>query len=87
MKSMECLLPQVDDLSRSLLALKQDRTLVAVLEMSQSLWLLAGMVTGVDRQPLKKFEPDATALLRLLKRWRDEATRGGPDNRTDCPRL
>jgi hypothetical protein len=31
MKSMECLMPRVDDLSRSLLALNQGRTLVAVI--------------------------------------------------------
>ena len=32
---------------------------------------------GVERQPLKKLEPDAEALLRLLQRWRDEATKAG----------
>jgi transposase len=34
-------------------------------------------VPGIERQPLKKIVPDAVALLRLLQRWRDEATRGG----------
>src|SRR4029078_11795567 len=38
---------------------------------------MAGPVTGIERQPLKKIVPDAVALLRLLQRWRDEATRGG----------
>jgi transposase len=28
--------------------------LIAVIEMSQSSWLVAGIVPGVERQPLKK---------------------------------
>jgi transposase len=32
-----------------------------VVEMSQSSWLVAGMVPGVVRQPLKKLEPDPDA--------------------------
>jgi hypothetical protein len=35
------------------------------------------VVPGVERQPLKKLEPDATALLRLVERWRSEAVRAG----------
>jgi hypothetical protein len=38
-------------------------------------WLVAGIVPGVDRQPLKKLAADETALLQLLYRWRDEATK------------
>ena len=67
-------MPQADDLSRSLVPFQQDATLVAVIEMSQSSWLVAATVPGVDRQPRKKIVPDETALLRLLLRWRDEAT-------------
>ena len=66
-----------NDLSRSLTALDTDRTLIAVVEMSLSSWLVAGIVPGVERQPLKKLKPDETALLALLKRWRDEAVRAG----------
>src|SRR5215213_10787989 len=66
-----------DDLSRSLVALHQDSTLVAVIELSQSSWLVAGIVPGLGRQPLQKLEPDQEALLRLLRRWRDEATKAG----------
>ena len=66
-----------NDLSRSLVPLVQDGTLIAVVEMSQSSWLVAGVVPGVERQPLKKLAPDEQALLRLLRRWRDEATRAG----------
>ncbi len=46
------------DLSRSLTALEQDTTLVAVIEMSQSNWLVAGIVPGIERHPLKKLEPN-----------------------------
>ena len=76
-------MPQPNDLSRSLLPLAQDRTLIVVIEMSQSSWLVAGLVPGVERQPLKKLQPDEQALLRLLQRWRDEAAKGGgPVTRT-----
>src|SRR5438876_131178 len=45
--------------------------------MSKASWLVSGVVPGVERQPLKKLEPDATALLRLIERWRNEAVRAG----------
>ena len=64
---------QPNDLSRCLVSLDQDSTLIAVIELSQSSWLIAGTVPGVERQPLKKIVPDEAALLRLLHRWRDEA--------------
>jgi transposase len=64
---------QPNDLSRCLVSLEQETTLVAVIELSQSSWLIAGTVPGLERQPLKKIVPDEAALLRLLHRWRDEA--------------
>src|SRR4051794_34654055 len=73
----ECPMPQANDLSRCLLTLEQDSTLIAVVEMSQASWLVAGIVPAVERQPLKKIEADEEALLRLLHRWRDEAARAG----------
>jgi hypothetical protein len=66
-----------NDLSRSLLAFDQSRTLVAVIEMSQSSWLVSGIVPGIERQPLKKLATDENALLRLLHRWRGEAEERG----------
>ncbi len=57
---------QVDDLSRSLDAFDQNTSLVVVVEMSEASWLVAGLVPDVDRQPLKKLEPDPSALLLLL---------------------
>ena len=44
----------VDDLGRSIAAFDHDSTLVVVIEMSKSSWLVAGMIPGVDRQPVKK---------------------------------
>lgn len=74
---MERLMSKPKDLSRSLIAFEQNSTLVAVIEMSLSSWLVAGMVPGVQRHPLKKLETDENALLKLLHRWRDEAIRAG----------
>src|SRR5271155_1691026 len=68
---------QVDDLSRSLIAFEQNSTMVVVQEMSQSSWLAAGVVPGIERRPLKKLDPDPTALLRLVEGWRDRATKAG----------
>src|ERR1700720_2318146 len=50
-------MPQPNDLSRSLVALDQNSTIIAVIEMSQSSWLVAGMLPGIERQPRKKLEP------------------------------
>jgi transposase len=65
------------DVSRSLTAFEQDNTLVAVIEMSQSKWLVAAMIPGVTRRPLKKLDADASALLKLLQRWCEEAHKAG----------
>jgi transposase len=65
------------DPSRSLTALEQDSTVIAVIEMSQSSWLVAAVIPGVERQPFKKLDPDEEALLKLLHRWRNEASRAG----------
>src|SRR3954454_18956841 len=50
-------MPQPNDLSRSLVALNQDDTLIAVIEMSRSSWLVAGTVPGIARHPLKQLAP------------------------------
>src|SRR6266446_5931868 len=70
-------MPQPNDLSRSLVALDQNSTIIAVIEMSQSSWLVGGVLRGIERQPCKKLEPSAERLLGLLYRWRDEAVRAG----------
>jgi transposase len=70
-------MPQPNDLSRSRSVLVQDSTIIAVVEMSQASWLVAAMVPGVDRHPLKKLEPDQDELLRLLRHWQGEAVQAG----------
>ena len=39
-------MPQPNDLSRSLVALDQNSTIIAVVELSQSSWLVAGVLPG-----------------------------------------
>src|ERR1700692_2806505 len=57
---------QVNDLSRSLTAFDPISTLVVVVEMSKASWLVSGAVPCVERQPLKKLERGATALMRFI---------------------
>jgi transposase len=68
---------KLNDLSRSPNPLDPDGTLIAVMELSLSNWLVAGIVPGVERQPLKKLAVDESALLKLLHRWREEAAKAG----------
>jgi transposase len=70
-------MPQPNDLSRSLVAVDQNSTIIAFLEMSQSSWLVAGMLPGIERQPRKKLEPSPELLLAVLHGWRDEVVRAG----------
>src|ERR1700693_1929158 len=74
---MEHPMQKFDDLSRSLTTLEPGGTLIAVIEMSLSSWLVAGIVPGVERQRLKKLAIDESALLKLLHRWREEAKKAG----------
>jgi transposase len=74
---MERPMQKLNDLSRSLITLEPASTLIAVIEMSLSSWLVAGIVPGLERQPLKKLAVDESALLKLLHRWREEAEKAG----------
>src|SRR5438552_12060329 len=65
------------DANKSLVVLDQDSTLVAVIELSLSGWLVAGLVPGLKRQPRKQFDPDPDALFALLQRWQSEAIKAG----------
>src|ERR1700690_3864850 len=76
-RPMECVMPQANDLSRSLVALDQDSTLIAVIEMGQASWLIAGIVPGVHRHPLKKLATEQELLLKTLLRWQEEAETAG----------
>jgi transposase len=70
-------MPKPNDLSRCITTLEQDRTLVCVVEMGQSSWLVAGIAPGLERNPLKKLDAARDALLQLLLRWRNEAAKAG----------
>jgi transposase len=70
-------MPELNGFSRSLVTLDQDSTLIAVIDMSQSSWLVAGVIPGIERHPLKKLPSDEAALLQLLQRWRNEAAKAG----------
>src|SRR5215831_16858560 len=76
-----------NELSQSRIVLKQDSTLIAVIEMSLSSWLVAGIVPGVERQPLKKLAVDEGALLKVLNRWREEAEKSRTQDRMHCSCL
>jgi len=56
----------LNDLSRSLTPFDPNRTLICVIEMGKDSWLVAGIVPGVERQPLKKLPADENAVLKLL---------------------
>jgi transposase len=73
--------------SRSLVALDHNSTIIAVVELSQSSWLVGGVVPDIERQLHKKLEPSPERLLGLLHRWRDEAVRGRPHYHADCAGL
>jgi transposase len=67
----------LNDLSRSLTPFDANQSLIAVIELSKESWLVAGIIPGVERQPLKKLEPNENELLKLLERWRAEAEKSG----------
>src|SRR3712207_2826370 len=74
---MEALMPVPNDPGRCRTVFEPESTLVAVIEMSQSSWLVAAIVPGLERNPLKKLAVDEAGLLRQLERWRDEAAKAG----------
>src|SRR5260370_38273223 len=78
---------QRNDLSRSLVAFDQNSTLVSVIELSLKTWLVAGLVPGLARQPLKKQGADPDALLALLHRWRAETIKAGRKIDRNCVAL
>ena len=67
----------LNDLSRSLTPFDPNQTLIAVIELSKKSWLVAGIIPGIERHPLKKLAADENELLKLLERWRGEAEKAG----------
>jgi len=79
-------MPQPNDLSRSLVALDQNSTIIAVIEMNQSSWLVAGMLPGIERQPRKKLEPRRGGQRAFLEKDRVEQV-WDPIRKTNPPPL
>ena len=73
-----------NDMSRCLAALEQDSTLIAIIELGLKSWLVAGIVPGIERHPLKKLKPNGGALVALLYRWREEARKAGHPIKRVC---
>ena len=67
------------ELNCSRTSLAMDGTLVVVVEMSLSTWLVCAEVPGLERRAMKKMSVDEAGLLSQLHRWRDEA-----EKRADC---
>ena len=66
-----------NELSRCSVALAEDSTLIAVVEMGATGWLVAGRLPGIDRDRLQRLPVDEEGLLAVLHRWRDRAERAG----------
>jgi transposase len=73
-----------NDMRRCLTALEQDSTLIAVIELGLQSWLVAGIVPGIERHPLKKIAVNEEVLLKLLQRWCDEARKAGHPIKRIC---
>jgi transposase len=62
---------KANDMSRCLAAFNQDSTLVVVIELGLKSWLVAGIVPGIERHPLKKLKPNegsaASPVLSLVR--------------------
>ena len=74
-------MPQHHDLSRSLLTLDQTSTLIAVIEMSQASWLVAAIVPGIDRHPLKEITPTRRTSWRFCAVGRPKRPKRGRRSR------
>jgi hypothetical protein len=62
---------QIDDLSHSLVALEQDTTLIAAVELSQSSWFVGAIVPGLERhRTLPWVDRECSASRRALARAR-----------------
>ena len=75
----------LNDFSRSRIALEPNGTLIAVIEMSLSSWLVAGILPGVERQPLKKLAVDESAETAAAMAGGSRESR--TQDRAHCSRL
>src|ERR671933_1654480 len=58
-------------------AIDPETTLVAVVELSGSSWMIAGQIPGVDRMPKRNVEPSAAAVRTTLEAWTRRAVAKG----------
>ena len=75
--STPCRRSSYDQSNKSSTAFDQATTLVTVVELSRNSWLVAGVVPGINRHPLKKLAADENELLALLHRWQQQAVKAG----------
>jgi hypothetical protein len=74
-------MPQPNDLSRSLFALDQNSKIIAVIELSHSSWLVAGMLPGIaiDRSLQYRLAPDSRGAAPSTRRAISPAPSGDND--------
>jgi transposase len=54
---------------RSTKSFEAESTLVVAVAMSRSVWLVAGLLAGIDRRPLKKMTSDEKELTVIAGAW------------------
>ena len=74
----------LNDLSRSLTPFDPNQTLICVIELSKESWLVAGIIPGVERQPLKKLEPDENELFKAARAMANGSREGGAQDQPHC---
>jgi transposase len=67
--------------SRSTAGFDPEATLTVVVELSRAAWLVAALIPGIERRPLKKLLPNEEDLLPLLERWCQRAEAAGREIR------
>jgi transposase len=75
-------MPQPNDLSRSLVALDQDSTIIAVVEMSQSSWLVGGILPILAARPIASLCWRGESRANQSLKWVFQ----GPGNYSPIPR-
>ena len=62
---------QIDDLSCSLVSFEQNSSATVFVEMSESSWLVAGQVPGLDRQPSEEAGTESSRAVIRHRMWSD----------------
>jgi hypothetical protein len=67
--------------------LTQDSTVTVVVEMSLKSWLVADMIPGVNREPLKKIALDPELLRAAFVSLAGRSHQGREGDHPDCGRV